>query len=95
MNMSTLRQSEPLILRGAIVAAVTALIHVGVVLGLLPIDADQESAIAGAVDLVGTAVLVVWSRGAVTPVAHGSSEGVIHEAVPEEPESEYTEDPAL
>ncbi|WGH21096.1 membrane protein [Arthrobacter phage Cassia] len=60
---------EPLVIRGAIVAAVTALIHVLIVLGALPIDADAEHAIAGAVDLIGTAVLVVWTRGKVTPVA--------------------------
>jgi hypothetical protein len=59
---------EPLIIRAAIVAAVTALIHVAVVLGVLPIAPDQEVAVAGAVDLLGTAVLVIWTRGAVTPV---------------------------
>ncbi|WGH21372.1 membrane protein [Arthrobacter phage Emotion] len=66
MNLST---REPLVIRGAIVAAVTALIHVLVVLGALPIDESAETAIAGAVDLIGTAVLVAWTRGKVTPVA--------------------------
>lgn len=60
---------EPLIVRAALVAAVTGVLHVLVVLGALPIDPEQEAAIAGAVDLLGTAVLVVWTRGAVTPVA--------------------------
>jgi hypothetical protein len=60
---------EPLIVRAAIVAAVTALLHVLVVVGALPIAPDAETAIAGAIDLVGTAILVFWSRGAVTPVA--------------------------
>jgi hypothetical protein len=60
---------EPLVIRGAIVAAVTALLHVLIVLGALPIAPDGEHAIAGAVDLLGTAVLVVWTRGKVTPVA--------------------------
>lgn len=59
---------EPLAIRAAIVAAVTALLHVLVVLGALPIDVDAEAAVAGAVDLLGTAVLVVWTRGKVTPV---------------------------
>lgn len=59
---------EPLAIRGAIVAAVTALLHVLIVVGALPIDADAEHAIAGAVDLLGTAVLVVWTRGKVTPI---------------------------
>ncbi|MCZ9884631.1 hypothetical protein [Arthrobacter sp. B2a2-09] len=60
---------EPLLVRGAIVAAVTALLHALVVLGVFPIAQEAETAIGGAVDLVGTAVLVVWSRGKVTPVA--------------------------
>lgn len=59
---------EPLVIRGAIVAAVTAVIHVLVILGLFPIAPDAEHAISLAVDLVGTAVLVVWTRGKVTPV---------------------------
>lgn len=59
---------EPLVIRGAIVAAVTALIHMLIVLGALPIDVEAEHAVAGAVDLLGTAVLVVWTRGKVTPV---------------------------
>lgn len=59
---------EPLAIRAAIVAAVTAILHVLIVLGVLPIDATAEHAIAGAVDLVGTAVLVAWTRGKVTPV---------------------------
>lgn len=35
---------EPLVIRAAIVAAVTAIVHVGVVLGLLQLDADMASA---------------------------------------------------
>jgi hypothetical protein len=68
MNLSR----EPLAIRSAVVAAVTAVLHVLVLLGVLPIDETQEAAIAGAVDLVGLAVAVVWSRGAVTPVADPS-----------------------
>lgn len=59
---------EPLLIRGAIVAAVTALLHVLIVLGALPISPDAEHAVAGAIDLIGTAVLVVWTRGKVTPI---------------------------
>ncbi|UJQ86813.1 membrane protein [Arthrobacter phage Reedo] len=62
-------EREPLVIRAAIVAAVTALLHVLVVLGVLPIAPEAETAIAGAVDLIGTAVLVVWTRGKVTPTA--------------------------
>lgn len=60
---------EPLAIRAAIVAALTAVLHVLVILGVFPIDAEAESAIGLAVDLIGTAVLVVWTRGKVTPVA--------------------------
>lgn len=59
---------EPLVIRAAITTAITAIIHVLVILGIFPIDPEAESAIALAVDLVGTAVLVVWTRGKVTPV---------------------------
>ena len=59
---------EPLAIRAAIVAAITAVIHMLIVLGVLPIDESAEHAIAGAVDLLGTAVLVVWTRGKITPV---------------------------
>jgi hypothetical protein len=65
----SLTSREPLAIRGAIVAAATAIVHVGVVLGLLHLDASAEVAIGTAIDVVGTAVLVVWTRGAVTPVA--------------------------
>lgn len=60
---------EPLIIRGAVVAAITALIHALIVCGVLVVAPEAESTIAGAVDLIGTAVLVLWTRGAVTPVA--------------------------
>ena len=60
---------EPLVIRAALVAAVTALLHVAVILGVLPIDPDAEGALALSLDLIGTAVLVVWTRGKVTPVA--------------------------
>ena len=59
---------EPLVIRGAITAAITAVIHALVILGVFPIAPEAESAIGLAVDLIGTAVLVVWTRGKVTPV---------------------------
>lgn len=68
---------EPLVIRAAIVAAITGVIHALVVLGLLPIVTEQEAAIAGAVDLLGTAVLVIWTRGAVTPVADPKIPGAV------------------
>ncbi|WNN93671.1 membrane protein [Arthrobacter phage CallinAllBarbz] len=67
--MKNLSIREPLVIRAAVVAAVTGVLHMLVVLGVLPLDVDMEAAVAGAVDLLGTAVLVIWTRGAVTPVA--------------------------
>ncbi|UZJ23728.1 hypothetical protein RHODO2019_10975 [Rhodococcus antarcticus] len=66
MNLTS---REPLAIRAAITAAITGLIHVLVVTGVLGIDADSEGAIAGAVDVVGALVLTLWSRASVTPVA--------------------------
>lgn len=59
---------EPLVVRAAVVAAVTALLHLVTIAGWLPISPDVEGQAALVIDLVGTAVLVVWTRGAVTPV---------------------------
>ena len=59
---------EPLAIRAAIVAAVAALIDVAVAFGL-DLSVDQVAALNAAVGLFATAVVVVWSRGAVTPVA--------------------------
>lgn len=59
---------EPLVIRSAVTAAATAVLHVLVIAGALPIDEATENAVAGALDLVGLAVVVVWSRGKVTPV---------------------------
>lgn len=60
-------RNEPVVIRTAIVAALTALLHVAVILGWAPIDPDAEDAIAGALDLVGVAVAAVWARQGVTP----------------------------
>ena len=60
---------EPLAIRAAVVAAVTALVHLTVIAGWWAISADVEGQVALVVDLVGTAALVVWTRGKVTPVA--------------------------
>jgi uncharacterized membrane protein len=78
--MSDFSTREPLIIRGAVVAAVTAVVHLLVILGVLPIDAEAEQATALVVDLVGTAVLVVWTRGKVSPVDSGGD----HVARPED-----------
>lgn len=59
---------EPLAVRGAIVAAIVAVLQTAIVFGA-PITADQFAALSVAINLIATAVVVVWSRGAVTPVA--------------------------
>lgn len=60
-------QRNPVAVRAAAVAAVTAIVHVGVVTGLVP--AEVEEPIAGAVDAVGLLALVLWARAGVTPNA--------------------------
>lgn len=60
---------EPLAIRAAVVAAVTAVVHLSVIAGWWAISADVEGQVALVVDLLGTAALVVWTRGKVTPVA--------------------------
>lgn len=60
---------NPLAVRGAVVAAVIAVVDVLASLGVFDLTLEQQSTLATAVGLVGTAVVVVWSRGAVTPVA--------------------------
>lgn len=58
---------EPLVIRGALVGAAVALLHVLIALGLVP--TGLETSLVVAIDATGTAVLVVWTRGKVTPVA--------------------------
>ena len=66
---------EPLALRAAIVAALAACINLAVAFGW-NLTVDQVGALNAAVGLVATAVVVVWSRGTVTPVADPRIEGL-------------------
>jgi len=59
---------EPLVIRGAVVAVIVAIVHLLVLLGVIEAGA-VEAALVTVVDVVGTAVLVIWTRGKVTPVA--------------------------
>lgn len=73
---------EPVLIRTAIVAIITAIVHVLVVTGKLPIDEATEDALAGVADAIGITVAAFWSRQGVVPVAKiedalGTSEGVI------------------
>lgn len=58
---------NPVAVRAAAVAAVTSVVHVAVVTGLVP--AEVEDPIAAAVDSLGLLVLVLWARAGVTPNA--------------------------
>ena len=58
---------EPLAIRGALVALVAAILNLIVAFGV-SLSAEQVGAINAVVGLAATAVVVVWSRGAVTPV---------------------------
>jgi len=68
-DTSLLSEREPLVVRGAVVAVVTVLIEVAVAFGL-NLTGEQYAALSSAVGLIATAVVVVWSRGKVTPVAN-------------------------
>jgi hypothetical protein len=61
--------SNPLIIRASVVAALTAVVNVVVVFGFLTMTTEQERALVVAIDLVAMAILVIWTNGAVTPVA--------------------------
>ena len=58
---------EPLAIRGALVALVAAILNLVVAFGV-NLNAEQVGAINAVVGLAATAVVVVWSRGSVTPV---------------------------
>lgn len=77
---ASLATREPVLLRTAAIAVLTVLVHVLVVRGWLPIEADTEVFVASLVDLVGFLVAAVWSRQAVTPVAHPDSQALLREA---------------
>lgn len=59
---------NPVAIRAAVGAAVTAVVHLLVVFGV-PITKAQGSAIGGVVDAVGLLVIVAWARAGVTPNA--------------------------
>lgn len=66
--MGDVTSREPLAIRAAVVAAVIVLIDVAVSFGW-NLTMEQYASLTTAVGLIGTAVIVVWSRGKVTPVA--------------------------
>lgn len=72
---------EPVLLRTAAVAVLTALLHMLVVRGWLPLEAESEAFVAGLVDLLGFAVAAFWSRQAVTPVKAPNTEALLDAAI--------------
>lgn len=66
-NALSLSERQPVAVYAAIVGVLTAVVHVLVVTGVIPVDAEE--AIAGTVDAVGALVLVVLAARAVTPNA--------------------------
>jgi len=59
---------EPLAIRAAIVAAVANLLPLAISLGWLHLTTEQLAYVLGSVNTLSAAVIVVWSRGKVTPV---------------------------
>ena len=62
-------QNEPLAYRTAIVAAIGAIINLVVAFGV-DLTAEQVTAITTTTAVLSGLVIVVWTRGAVTPVAN-------------------------
>lgn len=59
---------EPLAVRAAVVAFAQAVLAAIVLMGWWKLTAEQAAAWMGVIALGGTAVVALWSRGAVTPV---------------------------
>lgn len=81
-------KNEPLVVRAAIVAVLTAILHLLAVLGVVPLPAEAEDAANGIIDAVAGAVLVWWVRRHVKPVRKGEVE-------PEAPAGEYEPEHAV
>jgi hypothetical protein len=58
---------EPLAVRAAVVGLLTATLHVLTVTGVLPVEAEAETAVAGVFDAIGAIVAIAWGRSKVTP----------------------------
>jgi hypothetical protein len=76
---------EPLAVRGAVVAAIVAAVHLAVAFGW-SLTGPQEAALLAFVDVASIAAVVVWTRGRVTPVADPRLEGLGEFAPPSEPQ---------
>lgn len=63
----SVEKRQPAAVRGAIVAALTAVVHVLVVAGV--VDHDTETSLAPLVDTLGFVLAITWIRFGVTPNA--------------------------
>jgi hypothetical protein len=79
------RNTEPLVIRGVIVAAITALLNVLMSFGV-SLSPEQIQSVSTFIDLGSIAALVVWTRGAVVPITKPAS----GEVIPEAPEDDET-----
>lgn len=59
---------EPLAIAGAVVAFLQAVVTTVVLMGWWKLTAEQAAEWMGVIALGGTAAVVVWTRGKVTPV---------------------------
>lgn len=60
----TLVEREPVAIRAVVVALVTAVVHVGVVAGV--VDKDLEMALVPVIDLAGVLIAILWARRGAT-----------------------------
>lgn len=60
---------EPLAISGAVVTALQGVLTAVILMGWWDLTAEQAAAWMGAIDLAGTAAVVIYTRGKVTPVA--------------------------
>jgi len=58
---------EPLAVRGAVIAVVSAGVQMLVAFGV-PLTGEQEGALLAFVNVASILAVIVWTRGAVTPV---------------------------
>lgn len=79
---------EPLVVRTALTALVTALLHVAVLQGWVSVESVSQETVAGVVDAIGLVVATLWARQAVTPVADPVLATTVYTRVNELPSEE-------
>lgn len=82
---------EPLAIRAAVVALLSAILQTVVAFGA-PLTADQQASLSTLINVASVAALVIWTRGKVTPVDDPSIPGSV--VLPNELGTEPNGDPA-